>query len=185
MGSRLRIIAGTAKGRRIKAPKGEIVRPTSEKVRGAILDILHSVEGLRVIDLFAGTGAMGLEALSRGAISCVFLEQDRRALAAIETNVEVMGFEELATVKRADLSKEFPTRLPRVQLVFVDPPYRWEDYEHVLREIVKVLAPGGLAVVEHDAGRTLEAVPGLEIVDRRTWGSTGATFLRVAETENA
>ena len=181
MASRLRIIAGDAKGRRIKAPKGEIVRPTSEKVRGAILDILQSVEGLRVMDLFAGTGAMGLEALSRGAISCTFLEWDRRAIAAIETNIEVMGFEELAVVKRADLSKEFPTRLGKVQVAFVDPPYRWEDYAHVLRETRKVLAPGGWAVVEHDAGRELETVEGLKIIDQRSWGSTGATFFSEVE----
>src|SRR3954471_21796577 len=101
----MRVVAGTAKGRRLRAPKGTITRPTSDRVREAIFNTLGSldaVEDADVADLFAGTGAMGIEALSRGARSVVFVETDEDAVAAIRANVDLTGFSHVATVVRRD-----------------------------------------------------------------------------------
>ena len=113
----MRVVAGEFKGRSLHAPKGASVRPTSDKVRGAIFNVLRDVEGLRVLDLFAGTGALGIEALSRGAGDATFVDSDP---APAQGNLDSIGLD--ATVKRAD-AREFLAHVgDHYDLVFLDPP---------------------------------------------------------------
>ena len=117
----MRIVAGSHKGARIFAPKGRGTRPTSDRVREALFQIVGSVEGMRVLDLFAGSGALGLEALSRGATTAVFVESDRDAVRTIERNVEKLGLAG-ASIVRSDALSFLAADGGRYDVVFVDPP---------------------------------------------------------------
>lgn len=121
----MRVIAGTYGGRRLVAPKGDVARPTQDRVREAWFSILGAeVEGARVLDLFAGSGALGLEALSRGARSAVFVEKARASLVALEKNIAELGVGDVATVVKGDALKYAEAILPLgYDLVFADPPY--------------------------------------------------------------
>src|SRR3990172_8994658 len=118
----MRIVGGSCKGARVYAPRGSGTRPTSDKVREAIFAIVGSVDGLRVLDLFAGSGALGLEALSRGAASAVFVESDPAAVRIIERNVEKLGLAGTRIV-RSDALRYVAAVEEAYDLVFVDPPY--------------------------------------------------------------
>jgi 16S rRNA (guanine966-N2)-methyltransferase len=122
----MRIVAGQAKGRRLRTPSGRKTRPTADRVREALFSILGSVEGLRVLDLFAGSGALGIEALSRGAGHAVLVDSDSRAVAAVQANLEAAGMEAEADVVRADAVR-YLTRAAHAgdafDLILVDPPY--------------------------------------------------------------
>ena len=130
------MIGGELRGRRLAAPSDASVRPTSDRVREAIFDILFSrggVEGAQVVDLFAGSGALGIEALSRGAASVTFVERHPEALAAIRANLDSVGLADAerdgeATVVRADVDSWVATTASRYDLALVDPPYRYEDW---------------------------------------------------------
>jgi 16S rRNA (guanine966-N2)-methyltransferase len=179
----MRVIAGTARGRRLKTPKGTSVRPTSDKVRGAIFSILLSqrdLTGAAVLDLFAGTGALGIEALSRGAASGVFVEKDTRTAALIEENLQVTGFTAVARVVRADAERLNLASLGRFDLVFADPPYALVLESRALGAIASLLADAGVAVVEHGIEAPPPTPVGLEAFDRREYGDTGVTFYRRA-----
>ena len=117
----MRIVAGTFKGRRLAAPRGARTRPTADRVREALFAMLGDVGGARVLDLYAGSGALGIEALSRGADSAVFVERDAQALAAIERNLGAVGAE--ATVVRQDVLRFLARADGAFDLVFCDPPY--------------------------------------------------------------
>lgn len=177
----MRIISGIARGRILHGPKSDRIRPVLDKVKGAIFNILYDVTGQKVLDLFAGTGSAGLEALSRGAFSCVFIDRLPEALALLRKNIERCGFEASATVLRL----EVPRELRRVQkfgpfdLVFVDPPYDKNLVNPALRVIAEEnqLAPGGKVVVEHSPREAIDGKNGLRIVDRRKYGQTLITFL--------
>jgi 16S rRNA (guanine(966)-N(2))-methyltransferase RsmD len=175
-----RIIAGTARGRRLSAPPGLDTRPTSDKVRGAVMNVLGQFfEGGEVLDLYAGTGALALEALSRGCARAVCVERDRRALEALRRNAEACGFAGRVELVRAELPGGL-ARLPRgrFDLAFVDPPYA-EGPEAVLPGLADVLAPGGRAVLEHDARRPPPDQAGaLALLDRRAYGDTGISIYR-------
>jgi 16S rRNA (guanine966-N2)-methyltransferase len=173
----MRIVAGSRKGHRIEAPKGVVTRPTGDRVREAVFSILGSVESARVLDLFAGSGAMGLEALSRGATSCVFVERDRQAARVIQANLDKLrltGAVVVARDARAALRDE-RDRARRYDLVLADPPYEeWESHEPALAELVPfVLADNGLAVIE-TADRVEPALP-LDLVTTRRYGSARIT----------
>lgn len=133
----VRVIAGIAKGRRLAAPPGDTTRPTSDQVREAIFNVLGSItdlDGATVVDLFAGTGALGIEALSRGAHRCVFVEHDRRALDAIRANLDTTGFTENAQVVRADVARWLTagtTGDDHYDVAFADPPYRYDGWRTV------------------------------------------------------
>jgi 16S rRNA (guanine966-N2)-methyltransferase len=147
----VRVVAGRYGGRRLVAPKGAATRPTADRVREALFSALGDVTGLTVLDLFAGSGALGLEALSRGAESAVFVERAAPALAALRANLDALGAE--ADVHRAD-ARAFLRNASRAghayDLVFLDPPYR--DAERLGRELdpASVMAPGGRLVIESD-----------------------------------
>jgi 16S rRNA (guanine966-N2)-methyltransferase len=173
----VRIVAGSKKGHRIEAPKGVVTRPTGDRVREAVFSILGSVDGARALDLFAGSGALGLEALSRGATSCVFVERDRGAVRVIQANLERLHLTGAVVVAR-DASaalREERERGRRFDLVLADPPYEdWERHEAALAELVpSVLADDGLVVVE-TAERVEPALP-LDLVTTRRYGSARIT----------
>ncbi len=156
------------------------MRPTSDKVRGAVFNILAGGDerrfaGARVLDLFAGTGALGIEALSRGAKSAVFLETDGRALDALRDNLRRTGFEGSARALRRDAERDLGD-LGRFDLVFVDPPYALVPRSRAIASLPGLLAPGGSAVVEHATDAEPPTPAGLAAVDRRRYGSTGVTF---------
>jgi 16S rRNA (guanine966-N2)-methyltransferase len=146
----VRIIAGELKGRRLAAPRFEGVRPTSDKLRETLFNVLASrVAGARVLDLFAGTGALGLEALSRGAAHVSFVERDPRAIAVIADNVARCGVGARAAVIRAAVERVGDRLAGDFDLILADPPYDIDDPAALLAVFVPRLAPGGLLVLEH------------------------------------
>jgi 16S rRNA (guanine(966)-N(2))-methyltransferase RsmD len=147
----LRIIAGVYKGRRLKAPTWEGLRPTSDKLRETLFNILGTrIEGARVLDGFAGTGALGIEALSRGAAHVTFIDRDARALALVAENLRRCGVEHgyammrrgIGTAANGEVSPEF-------EVILLDPPYQFAQTADVVGLSGRRLAPGGLLVLEH------------------------------------
>jgi 16S rRNA (guanine966-N2)-methyltransferase len=173
-----RIIAGTARGRRLAVPRGTGTRPTSDKVRGAVFNVLGQFfEGGAVLDLYAGTGALALEALSRGCARAVCVEADRAAAEVLRRNAEACGLAARVEVRR-ERALDALARLPRAafDLAFLDPPYG-EGPEAALAALASVLAPGGRAVAEHDARRPpADRYEGLALAERRAWGDTAISI---------
>ena len=170
----MRIIAGSRKGARIFAPKGHVVRPTGDRVREAVFNLIGPVEGADVLDLFAGTGALGLEALSRGAATAVFVDSDRVATETVVRNVEKLGLEG-ARVYQEDAARRLATEAAagrRYDLVLVDPPYRMlSKFQPMLAtHLPSVVAADGLVVVESEAKEEPE-LP-LPLRTTRRYGST-------------
>jgi 16S rRNA (guanine(966)-N(2))-methyltransferase RsmD len=148
----MRIIAGSMKGRRLKTPSWEGLRPTSDKLRETLFNVLgQRVDGARVLDGFAGTGAVGIEAISRGAVHVAFIESDRRAAALIEENLSSSGVREGYTIYCSDLLSSLQGLPPDVEfdVLVLDPPYDWVDVEPVLEAAGRRLAVGGVLVLEH------------------------------------
>ena len=144
----MRVITGSARGRKLKTPENYEIRPTTDNVKEALFNIIQfDVEGRRVLDLFAGTGQLGIEALSRGAKSCVFVDRDRAAVKIVKENLKTCSLE--GTVIQAD-SLEFLRRPGQFDLIFVDPPYDAGLYGEVLKTInlVDKLSDGGIIVCE-------------------------------------
>ena len=174
----MRIVAGSRKGHRIEAPKGVVTRPTGDRVREAVFSIVGSVEGATVLDLFAGSGAMGLEALSRGAAHADFVERDARACRVIAENAAKLGLADSTQVIRGDAARvlrDAATRGTRYDLVLVDAPYEeWPSLEAPLGELLpEALADGGLVVVETSS--KIEPVVPLALVTSRRYGSARIT----------
>lgn len=166
----MRVVGGTARGRRLRAPAGEGIRPTADRVREAIFNMVGSrtsLEGGHVADLFAGTGAMGIEALSRGAAVATFVDRDPEAAATIRANLAATGVEG-GTVVRADVLRFLHTA-PGFDIAFVDPPYafdRWGELFGLLR--------ARLVVAESD--RVIDPGEGWEVLKTRRYGSTVVTL---------
>ncbi|MBI2413054.1 MAG: 16S rRNA (guanine(966)-N(2))-methyltransferase RsmD [Deltaproteobacteria bacterium] len=181
----MRVVGGLLKGRRLASLKGAPIRPTSDKVREAIFNILpREFPFKKVLDLFAGTGAMGIEALSRGAGSVTFVDADAGSCAVIRKNLEACGVKEGARVLRGDASREL-NALSRwgegFDLIFVDPPYNTALFEESLKEIGRLglLGAEGTLVAETSKRAPLKAeVPGLELFDERRYGDTIVYFLK-------
>ena len=185
----MRIIAGSKRGALLKAPAVDAVRPTSDRVREAIFNILaHGIaefrlEGVRVLDLFAGTGALGLEALSRGAAYAVFIEEDAGARGLIRANIETLGLTGVTKVFRRDATQlGEPGRIEPFGLVFLDPPYGKGLGQQALASARagRWLTPGAVIVLEERAGSVTTLPAGFTELDRRTWGDTQAVIGRVA-----
>jgi 16S rRNA (guanine966-N2)-methyltransferase len=167
----VRVVAGIARGRRLVAPKGDTTRPTSDFVREAIFNSLGSIAGLdgaTVLDLFAGTGALGIEALSRGADHATFVESDRHALAALRANLATTGFDGRATVVTTDVVRTAP--LPAVDVAFADPPYAFAAWDSLLTRL-----DAALVVVESD--REIEPPEGLRVLRSKRYGTTVVTLI--------
>lgn len=183
-GAGVRVIAGRYGGRQLRAPKGKRTRPTAQKVREAIFALLGEVEGTRVLDLFAGTGALGIEALSRGAAHAVFVESDRAALAALRANLDAL---ELAA-DRAQVRREGAERAVQraceaketYDLVLIDPPYglAHELAPRLSAALGGLLAPGARVVAESDRRAPLALE--LALVRERRYGDTTIAIHRQA-----
>jgi 16S rRNA (guanine966-N2)-methyltransferase len=150
----MRIVAGEYRGRRLKAPSWDGLRPTSDKLRETLFNILAPrIEGARVLDAYAGTGAVGLEALSRGAAHVNFLEQDRRALALIEENARLCGAQGRYTIDSGDAAAWLRRATATFDLIFMDPPYDEPPAGSVLESAGRRLNTGGLLVLERASRR--------------------------------
>jgi 16S rRNA (guanine966-N2)-methyltransferase len=176
----MRVIAGTLGGRRLKAPPGRGTRPTSDRVREALFSMLGELRAERVLDLFAGTGALGIEALSRGAASAVFIERDARAAAILRENLAALAIaSERAELRRGDALAALRTARERGELydlVLIDPPYgdaaRLQEKLPAL--LAPVLAPGARVVAESDRRAPLRLE--LPIATERRYGDTSITI---------
>jgi 16S rRNA (guanine966-N2)-methyltransferase len=184
----LRIVGGTLRGRALKAPQGEATRPTADRARQAVFNILEhaawsdGIEGRRVVDLFAGSGALGLEAVSRGASACLLVDRAEPSLAAARGNIEALG-----VGGRCRLLKVDATRLPRrleseapFDIAFLDPPYGKGLGEMALASLRGEgwLEPGAVVVLERGADEPELQVPGFEVLDERRYGAARVWFLR-------
>ncbi|MCY1014241.1 16S rRNA (guanine(966)-N(2))-methyltransferase RsmD [Pyxidicoccus sp. MSG2] len=183
----MRIVAGTAKGRALAGPKPTSmhIRPTADRVRETIFNMLGQfLDGQAVLDLYAGTGALGLEAVSRGAGRAVLVDQDREAQALCRENTDHLGFTSQVELLAQPASRALETlkkRGERFELIFADPPYAARVVETVLDGVVGagVLAPAGMVVVEHDKREAApEAHGGLTREDQRRFGDTLVSFYR-------
>ncbi|MDF1566183.1 MAG: 16S rRNA (guanine(966)-N(2))-methyltransferase RsmD [Deltaproteobacteria bacterium] len=180
----MRIIGGSARGRRLHPPPGKLARPTSDRVRQSLFDLLgQRCDGLRVLDLFAGTGALGLEALSRGAEAALFVEREPRMIAVLQKNLDHLSFGDRATLKRGDalrLKGAIEGAGP-FELVLADPPYA-EGPGPVCEAVAAcpgLIVPGGRLVVEHDRRTpSPEQMGTLQRVDLRRYGDTNLSLYR-------
>jgi 16S rRNA (guanine966-N2)-methyltransferase len=169
----IRIIAGEFKGRRIKTPATDKVRPTADRVREAWFNILQgSIEGARVLDLFAGSGALGFEALSRGAVSVDFVEKHAASLTAIHTNAATLNVADQVTIHRTDALR-FAERLQpgAYDVAFADPPYAGDEAPE-LAKLFRAKPFARVFSIEHAADRIIEGG------DTRRYGDTAVTFLQ-------
>jgi 16S rRNA (guanine966-N2)-methyltransferase len=176
---RVRIVGGNLGGRVLRAPAGAATRPTSEKVREAVFNILGSVVDARVLDLFAGSGALGLEALSRGAAHATFVDSARAAVVAIRSNLHALGIADKATVIAGDAVAAARQAPPAPwQLVFVDPPYRSDLAVRAVAALPEAhLAPGAVIVIEHDRhNEPPDPLGSLLRTDQRRYGDTLISF---------
>lgn len=183
----MRIVAGKFRGHSLATPKGGATRPTSDRVREALFNILEhgiedfAIEGTRVLDLFAGTGALGLEALSRGAKYALFIDDSAEARGVIRRNIEALHLTGIAKIWRRGAEKLGPAgNVPPFGLVFLDPPYDRGLGEKALASAREGgwIAPGGVAVLEEALKAELELPEGYEEIDRRTYGDTQVVILR-------
>lgn len=180
----MRVVGGSARGRRLTVPRGDSVRPTTDRVRGAIANALNSldaIEGADVLDLFAGSGALGIELLSRGAEHATFVEPDRRARAALTENLQATGLEDRAEVVPTK-AQTYLSRLPAPttssggwDLVLLDPPYAFDAWDTLMASLADHVGDA-LVVVESDRPPTLG--PAWDVVRERRYGTTFVLFAR-------
>ncbi|HEY5943939.1 MAG TPA: 16S rRNA (guanine(966)-N(2))-methyltransferase RsmD [Kofleriaceae bacterium] len=178
----MRIVRGSLGGRVLRAPHGAATRPTSEKVREAIFNILPDVEGMQVLDMFAGSGAVGIEALSRGAAHATFIDQAKPALAVLRANLRELDLEARSTVLAGDAVALAARHVPASpwQLVFVDPPYRSDLAVRAVQTLAH-LAPDAVIVIEHDRRNAPpDELGSLLRTDQRRYGDTLVSFYRGA-----
>lgn len=178
----MRIIAGSAKGRRLVGPRSDRIRPALDKVKQAIFNILGTIDGTRALDLFAGTGSIGIEALSRGAAQAAFVDADPEALKIVHKNLSLCRFEERADVLRMKIPAGLASWRKKggpFDLIFVDPPYDRDLVNPTLAAIPRadLLSPSGWVVVEHSPREKIHRDCGLEVMSQRSYGQTIVSFL--------
>ena len=182
----MRVVGGRLKGRNIASPATQAIRPTADRLREALFNILihaydNPVLDARVLDLFAGTGALGIEAVSRGAAFTLFVDNGAEARALLRNNVEALGLGGVTKVYRRDATNPGPAHpMEPFSLVFLDPPYRMKLAEKSLAALRHGgwLAPAGLLVVEESKAAAFAAPEGFEELERRAYDDTEFTFLR-------
>jgi 16S rRNA (guanine966-N2)-methyltransferase len=184
----VRVIAGQLRGRPIKAPPGDATRPTGARVKEALFSILGNVSDLRVLDLYAGSGALGIEALSRGARSAVFVESARPALTCLRENLSKLGVEAVSTTLalRVETAAASLRRLGPFDLVLCDPPWREIAAARALLEVLAgagLFASGAQIVLEHSAKDPPPAPESslLRVCDERSWGDTAVSLFEPAD----
>lgn len=181
----LRIISGDLKGKKLFSPKGIRIRPTADRLRESIFSILSArVAGSVVLDLFAGTGALGIEALSRGASFALFIDNDKEALSIIKKNIEICGLNDRIKIAGINIERnfiDFRHEFPDVNLVFMDPPYNKNLIRPALVNLSgsRILEKEALLVIEHDLLETIpEDIPDYKIEDQRRYGKTLVSFIK-------
>jgi len=181
----VRVVGGEFRSRRLVGPP-EGVRPTSDRVREALFARLGDLTGSSVLDLFAGTGALAIEALSRGAERAVLVDKSARSLAVSRRNVEALGLTDRTELLRGDAVRVLPKLSERApfDLVFLDPPYDSELLPGVLRGLIarELLSPEATVVVETAKRHPLSPPPGLEVLTERDYGDTRITWMSLART---
>ena len=173
----MRVVAGELRGRRINAPLGKKTRPTTDKAREATFNALGSlgvVVGARLVDAFAGSGALGIEALSRGAEHCTFIERDREALEVLHENLETLGLVDRSTVVRGDAMTNIGLAR-NVSLVLADPPYEFKQWHQFLGEVACDLV---VAESDRDMNLELPAIIGWEVTRVKRYGRAYVSFLQ-------
>ena len=177
--SKLRVVGGDARGRRLKAPKG--IRPTQGIVKEAIFNLVGpAIDGVNVLDLFAGSGALGIEALSRGAAAVTFVDREPRGLAILRQNLDALDLKERANVVRGDVVRwleSSPEPIKQAGFVFMDPPYEDPVLDRALRALDREVT-GATVVVEHSRRQELPALARLTVDRQRRYGDTLVTVLR-------
>jgi len=169
----VRIIAGSRRGHRIDAPRGLATRPTSDRVRENAFNLIGPLDGAAVLDLFAGSGALGLEALSRGAADVVFVESNRDACRSINANLDKLRLD--ATVLCQDVRRALAAERRSYDLIFCDPPYDYVHRDALAPHLERLLADAGLLVYESGA-RDEPVVPGLSVRTSRKYGAARLTL---------
>ncbi len=175
----IRIISGRFGGRQIEAPDNSRTHPMSERIRNALFNSLGStVQDAEILDVFAGTGAVGLEALSRGAKSATFVERDRIAQKILARNIELVGATNQSVIVRASLSNWLQTvEHKQYDIIFADPPYHDTQFSTV-SELFALLKPHGYMVLSHPGRGELPTKTGVVVVDNRSYGNAVLTFYR-------
>ncbi|HEY8208974.1 MAG TPA: 16S rRNA (guanine(966)-N(2))-methyltransferase RsmD [Myxococcaceae bacterium] len=179
----MRIVAGSARGRPLKGPRSSAIRPTADRVRQSIFNILGQwLDGQRVLDLYAGTGALGLEAVSRGAAAAVLVDQDKEAVSLCRENAKALGFEGQVRVVASPVERaveQLRRAGERFDAVFSDPPYAAGVTARTLEQVEPLLLPGGVCVMEHDKREDVPEASGrLARADARAFGDTRVAFFR-------
>ncbi len=185
----MRIIAGTARSRRIEAPEGRNTRPTLDRVRENLFNILQTrIFSSVVLDLFAGSGALSLEALSRGASFAVMCDLDKNANRIERRNTESLGFSDRAEIMCCDWKTAIGTQKSKgrvFDIVFLDPPYRMTDLREVSEALVPVIREDSLVIVEHEADSDFLFGERFVKTDERKWGFCGMSFLKLSRSADA
>ena len=184
----MRIVAGKFKGRTLQAPSGQNTRPTSQRAREAMFNVLQhgnfgvDLAGARILDLFAGSGALGIEALSRGADYCIFVDDALPARAALRHNIDALGLGGQTRIFRRDASRLTPAgKLGAFNIIFADPPYDKHLGEAALASVIKGgwLKPDGLFVLEERKTAEIDVPEGVEVLDQRSHGEAQVLILRL------
>lgn len=185
----MRVITGSARGMALKAPKGMDTRPTLDQVKEGIFSAIQfEVEGRRVLDLFAGSGQMGIEALSRGARSAVFVDRGAEAVKTVRENLEKTKLSERAKIVRADYLSYLAAYRETFDLIFLDPPYAEVFLESSLKRIseIDILSDSGIIITERPFGKALPAeIPGLYRSRDYRYGRAAVTIYRKAQSTEA
>lgn len=174
----MRVVAGSLRGRAIVAPEGDATRPTTDRAREAMfnaLDSLGALDDATVLDVYAGSGALGIEALSRGARHCTFVERDKRALDAVRTNVTKLGLSDRTRVVAGDAFTSVVAQR-NIDLLLADPPYGFADWDRFFTTIEPVVVDDAVVVVESD--REMNERDGWDIIRAKRYGRAWVTFLR-------
>jgi len=189
-GNLLRVISGTAKGRALYAPNGLAARPTAAMAREALFNVLNDVEGYTVLDLFAGTGAVGIEALSRGAKSAVFVDISRENIEIVNKNIEKTGFIEKAEIYLQDANRAAKSLLEKhrvFDIIYIDPPYdkSIEFLSEILKNVEAIMDVDGICIIERRKNDDVPEYGKLGFVEVKTkiYSGTSITFLRKEEAE--
>jgi len=177
----MRVVAGSLKSRALRAPKGSATRPTTDRVRESLFAVLGDLEGVRVLDLYSGSGALAIEALSRGAACAVCVEHNRQALDAIRENRDSLGLADRLTIVPRRASESLKQLTGKFDLVLADPP--WADLASAVTDLAALIGSGllekeALIVLEHASRDEAPTLPAT-FDETRVWGDTAASFYRV------
>ncbi|MEP7204928.1 MAG: 16S rRNA (guanine(966)-N(2))-methyltransferase RsmD, partial [Candidatus Saccharibacteria bacterium] len=176
---RLRLIAGRFGGRNIQAPDTTATHPMSERVRNALFNIVgDEIKGASVLDAFAGSGALGLEAISRGASQATFVERDSRAVTTLESNIGLFGLGDRTKVVSLDVNSWVEGAEARYDIILIDPPYDDSQYSTAMK-LTKLLKPNGLMVLSYPGRGESPPANGVVVVDNRSYGTAALTFYRL------